>query len=243
MEAFDIIIVAGQSNAEGCGLGLAKRPYAPDARVRVMRRDGFAVQVAEEMPRDGVPQGNFWLPFARAYVESGLLARDRGLLLVQAAVGGTGFSDKRWGLRDDLYLDMLAMTKAALALHPENELKALLWHQGETDAGTDEAAHRANLLGLARGAREAFDMPGLPFIAGDFVQHWKRKDEAARAPVIAAIRGVCGEVGGGFAETDGLESNDEATGNGDDIHFSREALHELGLRYFNIYTNLTQHKE
>jgi len=238
MQAFDIIVVAGQSNAEGCGQGPAARPYVSDPRICMMPWDSFSIRVAEENPHDGIPQGNFGLSFAREYVEAGLLAEGRGLLLVQAAVGGTGFLDKRWGPRDDLYLHMLAMTEAALAPHPENELKVLLWHQGENDSSPKgKAAYAANFGGLVRGFRGKFNAPGLPFVAGDFVWQWRKKNRCA-GKVAAAARAVCEEIGGAFVETEGLLSNDEAIGGGDDIHFCRNALHQLGERYFEAYLKM-----
>jgi len=243
--ACDIIIVAGQSNAEGCGAGPAERPFEPDGRVQVMSQkenkfSRFKFADPAERVWAGKPCGNFWLPFVREYVESGRLRPGRGLLIVQAAVGGTGFADHRWGPEDDLYINMLKMIKAALALNLKNELKALLWHQGETDCGTDEQTHAAHLETLLRGVREKFGVPALPFVAGDFVQHWKRDNPGHTESVVAAIRSVCGSAGSAaFVETDGLLSNDEVLGGGDNIHFSRAALEKLGRRYFEAYQNLT----
>jgi hypothetical protein len=197
---------------------------------------GYPVAVARERAADGLAWADFGLPFAREYVNAGLLAPGRRLLLVRAAVGGTGFADKHWGPRDDHYLNMLRMTEAALALG--GELKALLWHQGETDAcfHESEAAYAANLRGLLRGVRVKFGAPGLPFVAGDFVRQWERDNAQACAPVVAALRGMCAaESPAAFVETTGLPSNDEAIQNGDTIHFSRAAQYALGKRYFAAY--------
>ena len=242
--AYDVIVVAGQSNAEGCGAGPARRPFEPDGHIWMMLRkeNKFSrLKVTEPAERlwDGKPCGSFWLPFAREYVESGRLRPGRGLLIVQAAVGGTGFIDHRWGLEDDLYKDMLEMTGAALTLHPQNELKALLWHQGETDSGTRESVHATNLRALVESVRAKFGVPALPFVAGDFVQHWKRDNPGHTESVVAAIRSVCGSAGSAaFVETGGLPSNDEVLGGGDNIHFSRAALEELGRRYFEAYEGI-----
>ena len=47
-------------------------------------------------------------------------------------------------------------------------------------------------------------------------------------------------VGGAYVETADLRSNDQKTGDGDEIHFCREDLQELGRRYFEAFTRLIQ---
>jgi len=243
---YDIIIVAGQSNAFGCGLGPVDDPFQPDDRIQQMPQGanllgGYSIARAEEPIADGQPWANLGLPFAREYIRAGLLQPGRKLLILQAAVGGTGFADKHWGLHDDLYQNMLRMIETALALNPGNALKALLWHQGETDASfqASQETHTANLQGLVRDVRARFGVPALPFIAGDFVEQWRLANAEICAPVIAAMRAVCGSEGNAaFVETDGLLSNEEAIQNGDTIHFSRSALYALGMRYFEAYQGI-----
>ena len=43
---------------------------------------------------------------------------------------------------------------------------------------------------------------------------------------------AAGAVGGAYVETADLRSNDQKTGDGDEIHFCREDLRELGHRYY-----------
>ena len=75
-----------------------------------------------------------WIRRGDKSIESGKLKPGRKLLIIRAAIGGTGFSDERWGMTDDLYLRMIEMIKTALELNSKNKLAAFLWHQGETDA-------------------------------------------------------------------------------------------------------------
>ena len=56
-DIFDIIIQAGQSNAEGYGFGPAKDPYVPDGRVFYLNPD-LSVSLASE-----AVCGNAWLPW------------------------------------------------------------------------------------------------------------------------------------------------------------------------------------
>lgn len=243
-EAFDIIIQAGQSNSEGSGLGDARQPFAPYDRILQMDGD-FIISVAHERIWGNQIVGNYAHAFCEEYIKAGRLAEGRKLLVLKTSVGGTGFLDKRWGLSDDLYLRMMEMTKTALELNPANKLAALLWHQGETDAslGASKQLHYTNLSTLVGRVRDTYGHPGLPFVAGDFVAHWKGKNEAICEPVVDAMKSVCADIGSArFVETPELLSNDQQTGNGDDIHFSRDALNLLGIKYYKAYEALADKK-
>ncbi len=239
---FDIIIQAGQSNAEGCGVGPADDPYIPSDRVWYLNPDYTVTPAAEAVELNYV-RTNFSLPFARAYLRDGRLAEGRKLLILRTAVGGTGFLDKRWGMTDDLYLRMMDMIRVALALNPANRLVALLWHQGESDAirNATRDIHYTHLTNLVHSVRDTFNAPELPFVAGDFVYHWRDENTAICAPVLEAIRDVCREIGrGAFVETDGLRSNWQELGDErpDSIHFSRHATYELGERYYAAFAGI-----
>lgn len=102
-EEFDIVIQAGQSNSEGCGLGEATAPFIPSRDIFYLEND-FTICEAHEYVSGNQIVGNFSLAFCTKYIESGMLRPGRKLLVIRAAVGGTGFLDKRWGMTDDLYL-------------------------------------------------------------------------------------------------------------------------------------------
>ena len=244
-EKFDIIIQAGQSNAEGSGFGPAAMPYQPKDTVYVMEQNRM-IGVAREYVDGNRIRGNFALSFADGYINAGLLAEGRKLLILRTAVGGTGFLDQKWRPQDPLFLQMLDMTRTALSLNEENRVVCMLWHQGETDAilGADHAMHYNNLSMLLRLTRAAFG--DIPFIAGDFVQQWEAEYAAMCAPVVTAMRDVCAENAGcAFVETQDLPSNKQALHDimpelDDTIHFSRQSLYELGRRYFDAYRQIAQ---
>ena len=241
-EAFDILIQAGQSNAEGTSYGPTDTPYVPDERIWYMNEND-TISLAVEKVRGNEIQSNFSLSFAREYIRAGRLAQGRKLLILRAAEGGTGFWNHYWRLGDDLYLHMMEMIRTALALNPQNRLVALLWHQGETDAVHNATfeGHYAHLSALLRSVRDTFSVPDLPFVAGDFVRHWAKDQQALCAPVVEAMRAVCTDLGhGGFVETEGLRSNAHVQGNDDTIHFCRSAVYELGLRYFDVFAEITE---
>ncbi len=246
---FDILIQAGQSNAEGTGFGPAPEPYQPCDRVWYMNRN-YTVTTAAETVLENETRGDFSLSFARAYLNNGLLEEGRDLLILRSAVGGTGFLDHHWGLADDHFLTMTEMINTALALNSENRLIAMLWHQGETDACCNASydVHYEHLNGLLQAVTARFDAPALPFIAGDFVQQWKEENPAVCKPVVDAMRDVCKNYPyGEFVETEGLPSNFQQLGYEtlsfrDSIHFSRASLYLLGERYFEAFLRLQNKK-
>lgn len=244
-EKFDIVIQAGQSNSEGYAFGNVNDPYQPNDRVWYFNSDG-TFQIAQEKVVNNAIQSNFSLAFARKYIQSGMLAEGRSLLILRTAVGGTGFSDHRWKTADDLYLRMMEMTRTVLSLNPENRLCALLWHQGETDAVNQMSYddYREHISELIRNVRNTFSVPMLPFIAGDFVQDWKLINEKNCKPIIDALIHICSEPYCAFVETDGLDSNREdgyphpLGWSVDNIHFCRRAIYALGERYFAAYQSI-----
>jgi hypothetical protein len=239
-EAFDIVIQAGQSNAEGCGKGAADEPFTPSGDILYLD-SGFMIFPACERIWANDIVGDFSLAFCSRYIADGRLGAGRKLLVVRAAVGGTGFLDGRWNPGDDLFLQMMEMTKTAVELNRQNRIVAFLWHQGENDAtlGAGREAHLGRLTTLVGMVRDAFGCSRAPFVAADFVGHWKNDNIGICAPVVDAMRDVCARLENArFVETGGLQSNDQRIGDGDTIHFCRDALNKLGERYSSAFADL-----
>ena len=123
--------LAGQSNmvsradADGSGTW-------PDG-VRFVTQKGEPIVPAAEI---ATPEGNGG-PFliAKCFARDFLAARPGdGIVFVPGAVGGTSFWNHRWNPGDDLYDNLVALTKAVLGTHPEWRLRALLFQGFETDA-------------------------------------------------------------------------------------------------------------
>ena len=253
-EKFDVIILSGQSNAVGNGMGEVENPWEPDDRVWFMvgpqDEQEFYLTPAVESVRNNETVGNLCFTFARRYLAAGMLQEGRKLLILCCAVGGTGFLKGEWRLKDIYYERMMAMIRTALGMNPENRLVSLLWHQGETDVRPDVTfdIHYNHVMTLLRTVREEFQVPEIPFIAGDFVYDWKNKVLERANMVVDAIRAVCKDCGHGmFIETSDLKSNMQQLNRPtptagvvfeDDIHFSRASLYELGERYFKAFCQI-----
>lgn len=257
-EVYDIIIQGGQSNAEGNGLGPVFQEYIPTEQIRYLtdnrriehfeeglkvfrNNNRICVEIAKERIVDNEVLGDFSLTFAEDYINSGLLEKGRKLLIIRSAVGGTGFMNGHWGAFDYLYFRMIALTDYALSLNPNNRVVAFLWHQGEHDAVLKNTCEKyfESLNAVVNNVKYRYGQ-AVPFLAADFVYEWSKKQIEICQPIINATRQVVSNYkNAAFIETDNLLSNNQKVGNGDEFHFCRDALHELGHRYFHVYKELT----
>ncbi len=264
----DIIILAGQSNAEGYGLGETEHPYTEDQKIMALSsvtrpayvkddngKDVFfcpesdhIISVVKESEGDGGKIGCLALPFAEKY-RNKYLADGRELLIVKMGIGGTGFAHSQWGVGECLYERLVEMTDAALAMNGENRVTALLWHQGECDAferpdltaEEREETHRNNLYGVMTALRSRYG--NMPIICGGFAEEWSSKFRIETEAVMSAVKNVCCEIKyAEFVAAADLRSNNQDTGNGDDIHFCRSSLYILAERYFSAYNRILNNK-
>lgn len=245
-DAYDVVILAGQSNAVGYGKGEVN--YQTDERVKeLFRSERFNTSRNPSLPLGQYvfktaglrphKMSGFYLFFARRYVKE-ILRPGRKLLFVRAAVGGTGFSDGSWGRKDHLYLNAVDMAKRIKLGNPENKIVAILWHQGETDVinSVTKEYYKENFSSLIRGIRFELNMPYLPFIAGDMVEEWYTNQENAES-VRQAVQEVLNETDYcGFVSSQGLCGN----GGEDIIHFSGKSNEILGERYFEEFKRITE---
>lgn len=263
-EKFDIIIQAGQSNAEGCGRGPVTEEYIPDDDICYLIRPFTLfetivdkgewklllewgdkppeIDIADERVDENGKRGDFSLSFAKLYKSKGYLNEGRKLLIIRAGVGGTGFMKKYWTMDGKCYRNMIELIDLALSLNKENRIVGMLWHQGEHDAfeGNTRETFENQLTACFNSVKERYSLSDLPIIAADFVNDWKSKNIESCEPIVSAIRRVVDNFGGAFIETADLLSNSQANGGDDDIHFCREALNELGRRYFQAYERLVK---
>ncbi len=263
----DIIILAGQSNAEGCGLGETQNEYALNPDILMMsdtypvgykkdeggveyldvkRPTKFTVKTACENISNGQKIGNFALVFAREYAKNDL-EKNRKVLIVNAAVGGTGFSRCQWGVSNPLHNRLTDMIKEALGYNSENRIVAFLWHQGESDALENkdmplkeiQSRYFDHFSNMIKNLDDLYDFKKVPLISAGFCNEWASKFSEQCKAVISALVSFCkNHKNSAFFETDDLESNNQSIGNGDDIHFSRKSLYVLGERYYKAYKSI-----
>ena len=264
--AYDIIILAGQSNAAGCGVGEVSKEYEEDEDILSLSRDfsvkegiennvwkfslkyedtPLTIDIARERIGNLGKVGDLSLSFSAEYKKSGLLKEGRKILIIRAGVGGTGFFKKQWTKDGVVYSKMIEMIDYALSLNKDNRIVAFLWHQGEHDAfeGNPPDIFESQLKELITDIKERYQTPSLPFISGDFVNEWKSANIESCAPIVEKIKAVTANENGVFIEASDLLSNNEKISNGDVIHFCRESLHILGKRYFDAYMKIKSESE
>ena len=265
MQKYDIIILAGQSNAVGFGCGDSEYKLKYLDHIVQLYDDQPCCYQQDENGNDYLPIYKHWklkmidaaqghttslaMRFADDYIENGLLAEDRKLLILRCAVGGAGFCTGVWGVGNLLCDRMLDMIDYALSLNTENRVVAFLWHQGECDAfekpewsfAKRKQTYYNSLKPMIERVRTACGQPKLPFLCGGFTDEWSRDYREPCDAIIAATKQVCEDIRfAAFTDTEDLLSSNQKTGNGDTIHFCVDASYTIGHRYFLNYLQLTK---
>jgi hypothetical protein len=285
-EGYDIIVVAGQSNAVGRGLGDGVKEddvYAKEAgRVFQLGRfgqdNGKIIPATEPLQHWGYAPGKdpdrkgFAYPFALRYAHS--LEKPRKVLLVPAAQGST--SILQWDLETmdftrargvpdspKLWNDMVKRIKIALESHPGNRVVAVLWAQSEADMTalankkselhpfmTGGDVYRAKLEALRAQLRTAFDVPGQKpfiFLVSEPNEQWKPfngrpEGMKAKAEITQALKDAVAsdpQKASGFVSTAGI--GEKGSNSAKDVaHFSAYGAHELGIRYYKAFVDLSK---
>ena len=261
-DKFDIIIVAGQSNALGCGIGETEKPFIPNERIMMLNEDFTAdfiddnlimensgncyIAVADDRVENGQKKASFCLSFAQNYLKNNLDS-DRKILLVQTAVGGTGFAKKHWGENEKLTVRMFEMVNMALAMNKENKVVAVLWHQGEHDMYRNESLtykekyvfYFNKLYYFIKNLREVYG--SVPFISGGFCPSWTAQNKISSVNAINDAYKNLNRVFEKIAhvwKVDDLKSNNDMVKCGDVIHFCRDSSYKLGRRFYKEYKNI-----
>lgn len=244
-------ILAGQSNMSG-----RARPFTgrdtPDRRVYqygAKRRELERATVPLDM--HDTPAGmSYATVFAREYLRR--VPEHVAVLLIPAAHGGTGFTSTTedppppgyskhaggtWQVgytasAVNLYDEMLAQTSEAITTATQHfnapvMVKALLWHQGETDAmnGVTEADYGTYMRALIDGVRSHVGDARLPVVMGGMSPDWMAGYPAA-LPIHYAHAGLLVS-----RSNTAFTPGSAGTGRfGDEIHYGLDGIEALGAR-------------
>ena len=216
-----IYLLIGQSNMAGRGIMVAGDDAPVENVVRLNEQDEWE-PAAHPLHRDletaGVGVG---IDFARHMLEQPDAAT---IGLVPCAVGGTPLS--RWVKGADFYEEAIRRTRIAMT---DGQLKAALWHQGESDTGTTELAdsYAARLDQMINDLRADLDAPDLPFIVGELCPVEPEHSLCKYADrVDAALQSLLDRV-----PNTACVSSEGLTHKGDYVHFSADSLRQFGRRY------------
>lgn len=91
----------------------------------------------------------------RALITAGAVPSGYTPAIVMSGFNSTGFSDSRWRVGDDLYLDTIAAVENALASVPGSVVGGFAWCQGEADESLTQVQYAAYLDAAIAGYRAA----------------------------------------------------------------------------------------
>jgi hypothetical protein len=230
-----LFLLAGQSNMAGRGR-VAEVDRTPHPRVRTFTRENGWAPAIEPMhfdkPIAGVGPGR---AFGAAIADA---TPEVTIGLIPTAVGGSPITAWEPGVRYPEtgafpWDDALRRAKAAMA---DGDIKAILWHQGESDANANSAPqYEQRLRALIARFRAELGNPSLPFVIGQLGRFPGRQWTEPVMQVDAAHRRVATDVPNvAYVSSEGLADN------ADNLHFSADAARELGRRYAAAYLEMTR---
>jgi lysophospholipase L1-like esterase len=239
--SYDIVLIIGQSNAQGDSGGAVSPTLDPtNPRVYSFGASGpFAstiVLASDPLAHRG-GGGTVVGPamsFARAYADS--IPAQRRVLVVPAAANATAFGSgtARWDPdgplgSNNLYEAAIRQTLSARAAVPQSRIAAVIWVQGESDilnTAMPAATYRTYLLDLIGGLRERLETPELPFLIGSMVPEFIGTD-----PLRVAIDAVHRDIPDRIPFT-AYVAGPRGMQRGDDLHYSPAGQREVGRRMF-----------
>ncbi len=147
--------------------------------------------------------------------------------LIPAAFGGTSLD--QWKPGGKLYLDAVRRTREALK---SGNLRGILWHQGEADAGAEEHvnSYRERFADMIQHLREDLHAPDVPVVVGELGEFQKGKFTRQMNEQLALIPFEVPHSA--FVSSAGLVDK------GDSTHFDSASAREFGRRYALAFLSL-----
>jgi len=252
-QEYDVYILAGQSNMDGRGKSADLTPPldSPQKNVRYFYQNGangsngwIDLQPGYSVPpgyKDALPSKTFG-PEIGIGAALAKAQPDRKIAILKISRGGTSLA-REWkiGTPDDpktqgaLYKEFHDGVPKALKLLKDAGdtyvLRAMIWHQGESDAKSTEAEYTQMLTDFIARVRKDLGQPDLPFILGEVYDN-KKNDS-----ILAAQKAVSKTVPNtALATATDLKTWDNGT------HFDAASQITLGERLAAEALKLVQKK-
>lgn len=232
---FDLYLCIGQSNMAGRGK-LTPEVMKPLQKVYLLNDKGQFEPASNPMNRYSTIRKDLSMQalspsysFAKKLTE----LSDHPIGLIVNARGGSSIDSWLKGAKDGYYETTLARVRNAI--DQGGTLKAILWHQGETDCA-DPEAYKSKLMLFVKDMRQDLGMPHLPFIAGELSQwNWTGRKEGTGSFNIM-IRNIQSFIPySAWVSSEGLDCLKDST----DPHFGTKGQLILGERYAKKVWELT----
>ena len=233
-----LFLLAGQSNMAGRGK-IAEEDTVAHPRVLTLDKNNQWVPAIDPIHFDKSVAG---VGLGRTFGIT-LANRDPSITvgLIPCAAGGSPISSWAPGgyhsqTKSHPYDDAIKRTKIAMQ---RGTLKAILWHQGESDSQPGKAeVYEKELHAVIKRFRDEFRAPDLPFIAGQLGRFPSRPWDDAKELVNSAHQSLPEKVKNtAFVESTGLAEK------GDKVHFDAKSMREFGKRYVKAYLSLVEKVE
>ncbi|MEL6104713.1 MAG: sialate O-acetylesterase [Planctomycetota bacterium] len=233
-ENLHLFLLAGQSNMAGRGK-IDAAQNKPHDRILMLNKAGDWVPATDPLHFD--KPGIVGVGLARTFAQT-LVERDSSITigLIPCAVGGSSISTWEPGgyhkqTKSSPFDDTLKRLKIA---RRAGEVKAILWHQGESDSTAKNAPQYQERLDLLISRlRQASGGSEIPFLVGQLGQFEGKPWNEHRQQVDAAHRSLPDRISAtAFISSKGL------TDKGDQTHFSADSYRELGRRYASAFLSL-----
>ncbi|WP_435353494.1 sialate O-acetylesterase [Emticicia sp. SJ17W-69] len=240
---YDIILVAGQSNTH-YGYPLIPAKDTVSTKVYALKRyDGKDYRIDKASPAldfwtKATNRNSFAITFANLYVKNILSNSGRKILIIPCGYAGTAIAS--WIKGTALYNDAIDRTNYVLNNIPGSKVVAILWHQGEYDAGPT-SGYQATLDKLISNMRNDIKQANptqLKFILGGFVPFWANA-YPSRIATNTIIKNTPNRITyTGFADPTLPFVISKPNNYLDDIHFDSDGQREMGKRYYNEFVRL-----
>jgi hypothetical protein len=226
-----LVLLIGQSNMAGRGK-VEAGDRQPIPGVFMLNADGQWVPAIDPMHWDKAQAGvGLGREFARVLVDARPGSR---IGLIPAAVGGTSIS--RWRPGKELYNDALERLRIA---QKSGKLAAILWHQGESEAGSVErsAAYGENWIAMMEQLRKDAGAPDVPIIAGELGEYLYTRS-GGKSPHARVVNKQIMSLPDRMTNVAAVPSKG-LTHRGDELHFDADSLREFGRRYAKAFLKLS----
>jgi hypothetical protein len=227
-ENFHLYLLMGQSNMAGRGK-VESIDTLTHPRVFMLDRDTTWVLARDPIHFDKPIAGTgLGLTFGKIMANRNNSIR---VGLIPCAKGGSSinqwFGDSLHQATNSFpYNEMIAKAKKAMK---EGTLKGILWHQGESDTGTEGSVDRysKNFNAMLNSLKADLEIETVPIVIGELGYFFYQKARLAED-----LNKVLSEISD---ESDciGLVSAEKLHDKGDSTHFDSNSYRELGTRYAN----------
>lgn len=240
-ESFHMFLLMGQSNMAGYGALLPEDDKKIEGCYMLRdiegQSDAYNWVPAKQPIHSRLNSDRFCLagPFAKTYRE---LYPQMTVGLIPMGWGGAPITKMNKGT--PFYQETI---NKALWAKKQGTLKALLWHQGESDtvSSKDADLYEERLLQLIKDIRTDLDEPELMVIIGNLAEFYGTGSDHSAPERVKRIKKVKDSLRNisnelpyvGFVESSGLRSIDQHQ-----VHFDRESYIIFGKRYLDVYWNM-----